>query len=228
MEFTSIPLAFVAGVLSLLSPCVLPMVPAVTASSMRASKSGLWFLAAGIAVAFALGGSLFTFLLLSAGISPQLLRTGAAFFMLFLAAVLLIPALNSWFSMLMAKVTPNAPHVDGSSSASQFIVGSTLGLVWLPCVGPTLGAAIALASAGESMIFAFVVMLSFGLGTALPLLGIGYAAGKKLNALRSSGKIGRILLGISLLALALMIFSGLDHVLERWAIEHLPDWTVSI
>ena len=102
-----------------------------------------------------------------------------------------------------------------------------LGLVGALC-GPTLGAAIALASAGESMIFAFVVMLSFGLGTALPLLGIGYAAGKKLNALRSSGKIGRILLGISLLALALMIFSGLDHVLERWAIEHLPDWTVSI
>ena len=64
MEWSSIPLAFIAGVLSLISPCVLPMLPAITASAMQASKMGLWALTLGIMLAFALAGTVLTFLLL--------------------------------------------------------------------------------------------------------------------------------------------------------------------
>lgn len=228
MDFISIPLAFVAGVLSLLSPCVLPMIPAVTASAMRASRAGLWFLVAGLAIAFALGGTLLTYLLLAFGFSPQILRTFAAALMLFFAVVLLWPWLNEKCSQLLSRVSAFAPTTEGSSNSAQFFIGAGLGLVWLPCVGPTLGAAIALASVGQDMTLAFIVMVSFGLGTALPLIGLGYMAGTKLNRLRQSGKVGRIILGASLLALSLMIFTGFDHVLERWAIEHLPDWATAI
>lgn len=233
MELTAIPLALIAGVLSLLSPCVLPMIPAVTASAMRASKTGVWFLAAGLAFTFALGGSLLTYLLLSAGLSPDIMRTFAAVFMLLMGLVLVVGWLNQQFSLLLSRLTSRLPAggqlADSSDRpAFQFVIGGSLGLVWLPCVGPTLGAAIALASTGESLMMSFSVMLAFGLGTALPLVGLGYAAGTRLNTLRASGKIGRLLLGYALLLIALMIFTGFDKVMELWAIEYLPDWVTTL
>lgn len=233
MEFTAIPLALLAGLLSLLSPCVLPMIPAVTASAMRASRTGVWFLAAGLALTFALGGSLLTYLLLSAGLGPDIMRTFAAYFMLAMGLVLSIDWLNQQFTMLLSRLTSRLPSggqvaENTDHPAFQFVVGGSLGLVWLPCVGPTLGAAIALASTGQSMLMSFTVMLAFGLGTALPLVAIGYAAGVKLSKLRTSGKFGRKLLGYALLSIALMIFSGFDKVLELWAIEFLPDWVSSL
>lgn len=233
MEFTAIPLALIAGLLSLLSPCVLPMIPAVTASAMRASRTGVWFLAAGLALTFAIGGSLLTYLLLSAGLGPEIMRTFAAYFMLAMGLVLSIDWLNQQFSMLLSRLTSRLPSggqvtENTDHPAFQFVVGGSLGLVWLPCVGPTLGAAIALASTGQSMLMSFTVMLAFGLGTALPLVAIGYAAGVKLSKLRTSGKFGRKLLGYALLLIALMIFSGFDKVLELWAIEFLPDWVSGI
>lgn len=233
MEFTAIPLALLAGLLSLLSPCVLPMIPAVTASAMRASRTGVWFLAAGLALTFAIGGSLLTYLLLSAGLGPEIMRTFAAYFMLAMGLVLSIDWLNQQFSMLLSRLTSRLPSggqvtENTDHPAFQFVVGGSLGLVWLPCVGPTLGAAIALAATGQSMLMSFTVMLAFGLGTALPLVAIGYAAGVKLSKLRTSGKFGRKLLGYALLLIALMIFSGFDKVLELWAIEFLPDWVSGI
>lgn len=230
MEFTAIPLAFAAGILSLLSPCVLPMVPAVTASAMRASKAGLWFLAAGIAFTFALGGTLLTYLLMSAGLQPDIMRSFAAVLMLVIGLVLVIPALSNSFSTVLSGWVSKLPgtNVQSSGTAMQFLVGGSLGLVWLPCVGPTLGAAIALASTGQSLGSSFLVMVAFGLGTALPLIGIGYAAGLQLNKLRASGKIGKLILGYSLLVIALMIFTGIDKVLETWAIQYLPDWVTMI
>lgn len=233
MEFTAIPLALVAGVLSLMSPCVLPMVPAVTASAMRSSRSGLWYLGTGLALTFALGGSILTYLFMQAGMSPDVLRYFAGGLMLVMGIALVNSRINGWVSMGLSRAIsrlPNGGHVQADSShpAFQFVIGGSLGLVWLPCVGPTLGAAIALASTGESLGMAFIVMLAFGIGTAAPLIGIGYAAGTKLQRLKSSAKLGRLILGYALLLIALMIFTGFDKVLETIAVEYLPDWVTRI
>ncbi|MFU8784688.1 cytochrome c biogenesis CcdA family protein [Aliidiomarina sp.] len=230
MEFSALPLAFAAGILSLLSPCVLPMVPAVTASAMRASKAGLWFLAGGIAFTFALGGTVLTYLFMSMGLQPDVMRSFAAVLMLIIGIVLVVPWLSDQFSNKLSALVSRLPgtNVQSDGVAMQFLVGGSLGLVWLPCVGPTLGAAIALASTGQDMGMSFLVMVMFGLGTALPLIGIGYAAGLQLNKLKASGKIGKLILGYSLLVIALMIFTGIDKVLEIWAIEFLPDWVTRI
>ncbi|MCC5856021.1 MAG: cytochrome c biogenesis protein CcdA [Idiomarina sp.] len=233
MEWTAIPLAMIAGVLSLLSPCVLPMVPAVTASAMRASKAGLWFLAGGLALTFALGGSILTYLFMNAGLSPDALRYFAAGLMLFMGLALVNAWLNQYMSILLSRglsFLPNSGNVERDSShpAFQFVIGGSLGLVWLPCVGPTLGAAIALASTGSNLGMAFLVMLGFGVGTALPLIGIGYAAGKRIRDLGAPAKLARLILGYALLLIAAMIFTGFDKVLETIAIQYLPDWVTLI
>ncbi|EJI1277641.1 sulfite exporter TauE/SafE family protein [Vibrio vulnificus] len=230
MEFTAIPLAFMAGILSLVSPCVLPMIPAVSASAMQSSKWGLAALALGISLAFALAGTILTFLLLNLGISTEWLRYFSVVLLLLMGATLLIPRLSDILAFLLSRLTRRAASVqiEGTSAPMQFVIGTSLGLVWLPCVGPTLGTAIALASTGQSMPMAFAVMLSFGIGTAIPLVALGHYSGKKLATVKSSGKLGKNILGMTLVFLALIILTGVDKVLEALALNILPDWVTSI
>ncbi len=107
-----------------------------------------------------------------------------------------------------------------------------LGLVWLPCVGPTLGAAIALASMGESMTMAFTVMFAFGVGTAATLLLAGLVSTRLLNRWRpgilENASRGKKLLGALLLGLGLAVISGFDKVLETWALNLLPSWAYGL
>ncbi|CAA0097038.1 Uncharacterised protein [BD1-7 clade bacterium] len=226
MEFSAIPLAFFAGAVGLLSPCVLPMVPVVTASAMRSSKAGLLFLALGISLAFAVSGTLLTYLLLNAGISPDVLREISAGLMIFMGLVLVIPKATDAMSHALARLQTflPAPNANQQSAAGQFIVGCSLGFVWLPCVGPTIGSAIALASTGQQMGMAFFVMLSFGIGSALPLIVIGYLITLPAEKLAIGGKIGKWVLALALIALGITILTGVDRMLEAWAMHILPDW----
>ena len=115
---------------------------------------------------------------------------------------------------------------------SRCSVGALVGLVWLPCVGPTLGAAIALASLGQDMMMAFVVMFVFGVGTASVLVVAGLVSGSVLNRVRpgvlSKGARAKQLLGWLLIALGAMVLTGVDKVLETWALGVLPDWATQI
>jgi len=230
MEFTAIPLAFMAGILSLVSPCILPMIPAVAASSMQSSKWGLLTLSLGMSLAFALAGTVLTFVLLNLGISTEWLRHFSVALLLFMGATLLIPKLSELLAFLLSRLTSRGAsiHIEGSAPAMQFVIGASLGLVWLPCVGPTLGTAIALASTGQSMPMAFIIMLSFGIGTSVPLVALGHFSGKKLSTLKTSGKFAKYFLGTTLIFLALMILTGADRILETWALDILPDWITSI
>ncbi|MGL4734695.1 MAG: cytochrome c biogenesis CcdA family protein [Enterovibrio sp.] len=230
MDISALPLAFLAGILSLLSPCVLPMIPAVASSAMQASRNGLILLALGISVTFAVAGSVITFILLSLGISPDILRYFSAALMLLMGIVLLTPALSDRIAFYLSRQISRMPgvNVQGSGAAFQLLVGMSLGLVWLPCVGPTLGTAIALASTGQNMVMAFFVMLAFGLGCAIPLVGIGYTSGLQLKKLSNSAKYGKYILAIALLLLSGMILTGFDKELEIWALDWLPDWVTSI
>ncbi len=235
LELSSIPLAWLAGALSILSPCVWPLVPAVMSSAATGGRSGPWFLAAGLSLSFALAGTFLTFALLNLGLNPDAFRYVAAALLLIIAVVLLVKPVGQWLtlrlSMLTARFNTGAGDSAGSA-AGQFGVGALLGLVWLPCVGPTLGAAIALASMGQSMGMAFVVMLAFGLGCAMVLLAAGLASGKALEKWRpgliSHAERGKKLLGWVLLVLAVMVLTGVDKVLEAWALRILPDWAISM
>ncbi|MFU8831146.1 MAG: cytochrome c biogenesis CcdA family protein [Wenzhouxiangella sp.] len=234
LELTAIPLAAFAGALSILSPCVWPLVPAVMSSAATSGRLGPWMLGLGLSLSFAAGGTVLTFLLLNLGLDTDLLRYVAAALLLLIALVLLVDQFGAWvnyrLSLIMSSV--RLPEGSGSGASGQFGVGLLLGLVWLPCVGPTLGAAIALASIGESMSMAFVVMFAFGIGCALVLLAAGFASTGVLNRVRpgvlARARQGKKLLGWTLLLLAVLVLTGVDKVLETWALQVLPDWAISI
>ncbi len=235
LELSAIPLALLAGVLSIVSPCVWPIVPIVMGSAAGAGRAGPLALAAGLSLSFALAGTLLSFALVSLSLDPELFRYVAATLLLVVAVLLLVPQAGSWLSQQLSRFTSGlgaGTAEAGSSWLAQFGIGMLLGLVWLPCVGPTLGAAIALASLGQEMIQAFVVMLAFGIGTAAALTFAGMASARVLKSVRpkilAGAGSGKRWLGIALLVLSLMVITGVDKRLEAWAVGWIPDWATSL
>jgi cytochrome c-type biogenesis protein len=231
LEFASLPVAFVAGVLGIVSPCVWPLVPVVLASAATGGRQGPFYLALGLSTAFAVAGTVLTWMLFNLGLNPDAYRVFAAVLLVAVAAALLVDRLGAWLALHLSRLTAGV-QLTGSGSGgavTQFGVGALLGLVWLPCVGPTLGAAIALASLGQAMGMAFLVMFSFGVGTAAALLAAGFATAGILNRARpgllAAARRGKRILGWLLLALAMLVLSGLDKALEAWALGWLPQWS---
>jgi len=235
LEVTAVPLALLAGVVGVLSPCVWPLVPVVMSSAATSGRSGPLWLAGGMSLSFAVAGTALTFLLVQAGIDPEFFRYVAAVLLIGASAFLLVSVLKDWAARTLsgglARLgigSAGGGDPGTISPVGQFGMGALLGVVWLPCVGPTLGAAIALASVGQSMPMAFVVMLAYGVGTAGVLLGAGLASESALRRWRGgglrSGQWGVRVLGGTLLALGVAVLLGVDKWVETQAVDLLPNW----
>jgi len=114
----------------------------------------------------------------------------------------------------------------------QLGVGALLGLAWSPCVGPTLGAAIALAATGQGSGQAAVVMAVFSLGAVTPLVAAGLLSRSAFSRLREraqrSAGGGRKVMGASLMLIGALVVSGLDKQLEAWLLEVGPAWLTEL
>ncbi len=110
----------------------------------------------------------------------------------------------------------------------QFAIGLVLGIVWSPCVGPTLGAAIVLASQGAQLPQVALLMGLFGIGAAAPVVLLAYVSrGALLRArgpLLRAGEAGKLVMGVLLIAVAALILTGLDHPAQAWLVDHSPGW----
>ena len=234
LDLASLPLAAAAGALGILSPCVWPLVPVVMSSAAAAGRSGPWWLAGRLSVSFALAGTLLSALLVSAGIDPGVFRTLSAALLVAAGLVLLSGPLSERVALVLSRFTGGigSGATGATTSFGQLGVGALLGLVWLPCVGPTLGAAMALAALGRDLGMVFLAMTSFGLGTALALLVASRASMRLLARVRprigAATGLGKRALGWTLLVLGLLVLTGLDKALETRAVGSLPAWALSL
>ncbi|MGX9355774.1 cytochrome c biogenesis CcdA family protein [Roseobacteraceae bacterium S113] len=233
MEFI---LAYAAGLLTLINPCVVPVLPIVLASATQAGRAGPALLALGMSLSFvALGLSVTAFGHLIGLNADGLARIGALVMVGF-GAVLLVPRLSAAFSTATAGMAASADstmmQMDASSPRSQLLGGALLGAVWSPCIGPTLGSAISLASQGESLLRAGVIMTFFAAGVATLILGLGYGARGLLQRRRALfqriATASRPILGATFVIVGLSLYFGLHHVIELWALENLPVWLVDL
>ncbi|MDZ3830724.1 MAG: cytochrome c biogenesis CcdA family protein [Sphingopyxis sp.] len=236
MDILTLGAALLAGVLTILSPCILPILPIVLGSANSAHRWGPAALALGLATGFALLGLLVATLGASAGLSPDLFRLVSAWLLILFGLVLLVPAAQRAMTRLLAPLATLADaQVDrrfgprpAQGLGGQFALGALLGAVWSPCVGPTLGAALLLASQGQHLGQAAAVMLLFGIGIAMPLVAIGMAGGRALQRMRGglgrSAMLGKLLLGGGMLVAGLLVVTGWDKLIEIWFVENGPEW----
>lgn len=224
--------AYLAGLLTLINPCILPVLPLVLASAVQTGRSGPLALAAGLGLSFVTFGMGLGVFGRSIGLRPEELASIGALLMAAFGAVLLIPRLSAGFATATAGFAARADaridSVDRSTTRGTFIAGALLGAVWVPCVGPTLGGAIALASAGQSLAFAAAIMAAFAAGTATVIVALGYGAQSTLRArrdwLRAIAPRARPIMGAIFLATGLALFFDLHLMAEIWLIQTLPFW----
>ena len=224
--------AFIAGLLTLLNPCVLPVLPIVLAASLQADRRGPLALAAGLSLSFVLVGLFVIVLGSSIGLDQRLMTTIGAWMMVVFGLVLLVPRLNERFATATAAFAGNADdHLRGMDSAGlrgQFLGGAMLGAVWSPCIGPTLGGAISLASQGQDIIWAGAIMTAFALGVSAIVLALAFGTreivAKRQQALRLLAGKAKTILGITFLLVGMGILFGVDHWLENQVLDILPVW----
>uniref|UniRef100_UPI0035638E43 cytochrome c biogenesis CcdA family protein n=1 Tax=Actibacterium sp. TaxID=1872125 RepID=UPI0035638E43 len=122
--------------------------------------------------------------------------------------------------------------LDRSGLNGQFLGGILLGAVWSPCIGPTLGGAISLASQGESLGLATAIMVSFALGVSTIILALGYGARsvilRRQAMMRNLSSRARPAMGAIFVAVGLAILFKFHLMIEAWAVQTLPAWLVDL
>lgn len=225
-------LAFLAGILSILSPCVLPLLPVILAAAVSQHRYGPAALAAGLAISFVAIGLFVATIGFSIGIDGGVLRTAAAVLMIGVGLVLIVPSFQARVALAGGPVANWAERRFGGFSPAgvqgQFGIGLLLGVVWSPCVGPTLGAASLLAGQGKNLPQVALTMLAFGLGAAAPLLVLGTLSREVLLRIRDrlllTGKGAKAALGVLLILIGLSIVTGIDKRIESYLVDASPQW----
>ena len=233
---SAVALAFLAGLLSTLSPCVLPLLPIVLGAALSQHRLGPVALASGLALSFVIIGLFIATIGFSLGLDAGFFRFGAALIMIAIGLVLMMPALQMRLAAAGGPLSDWTEQrfggVSGNGLGGQFLVGLLLGAVWSPCVGPTLGAASVLAAQGQNLAEVALTMLVFGIGAGVPLIALGFLSRETLMRSRetmlSAGKNLKVALGVVLVLVGLMILTGLDKRLETVLVEHSPDWLTDL
>jgi cytochrome c-type biogenesis protein len=229
-------LAFMAGVLSILSPCVLPILPIVLGTAASRHRQGPLALAAGLSVSFVAIGLFLATVGHTIGLDADRLRYFAASLIMIVGVVLLVPLLQARIAVAAGPLGNWADsNFAGSRTkglAGQFWIGVLLGAVWSPCVGPTLGAASLLAAQGKDLGQVALTMFAFGLGAAFPLLGLGWLSRETMarwrGALLSAGSRMKSALGLMFLIIGFLIITGAEKRFEAFLVDVSPQWLIDL
>ena len=229
-------LALIAGILSILSPCVLPILPVVLGAAASEHRYGPLALAAGLSLSFVVLGLFLATVGHLIGLDAERLRLVAAVLIITVGAVLLLPPLQARLALAGGPVGNWADSQFGrfqrNTVSGQFWIGALLGAVWSPCVGPTLGAASLLAAQGRDLPQVALIMFAFGVGAALPLLALGWVSRETMmqwrSRLLSTGSGMKSALGVLFLTIGVFIVTGLDKLIEGKLVEASPPWLVDL
>lgn len=236
MTIAIVGLALLSGILSTLSPCVLPLLPIVLGTAASQHRLGPVALAAGLAISFVAIGLFVATIGFAIGLDAGIFRYAAAAMMVAIGAVLLVPHFQEQFAVVAGPASGWASSrlgtVEQAGLTGQFLVGMLLGAVWSPCVGPTLGAASVLAAQGKDLGQVALTMLMFGIGAALPLLLLGLLSREAMLKLRgrmmNAGSAVKSLLGLVLIIVGLAVASGFDKAIEAKLVDWSPVWLTEL
>ncbi len=233
MEFV---FAYAAGLLTLINPCVLPVLPIVLATALQASRWGPAVLALGMSLSFVVLGLSVTAFGHLIGLTVDVVSQIGAGLMVLFGVILLVPRFSGVMATatagLSARADAGMDHLDRSSLNGQFLGGLLLGAVWSPCIGPTLGSAIGLASQGESLGRAGLIMVFFALGVSTLIVGLAYVAqgalSRRREMMRSFAARSQKILGVAFLFVGLALLFQLHHSVEGWLLSVMPGWLVDL
>ncbi|RMH87744.1 cytochrome c biogenesis protein CcdA [Lysobacter pythonis] len=236
ITFTELGLAWLAGSLTTLNPCVFPLLPLVLGGTLQANRWAPMAMGAGMVSMFAMLGLLVGMAGDALGIDQDLIRTAGAWLLISFGLVMLVPVMNEWFTRLITPLA-NGAHgatmrLDGGSLHGAFATGGLLGMVWSPCSGPMLASALAVVATEGGATRGTLILGMFGFGAASVLVAVAYASrqgiGKARGWVLSHMHRVKKIFGLMVLLVGIAILSGFDKWLEAQLIHVLPQGWIDL
>ncbi len=218
--------AFLAGVLTIASPCVLMVLPIVLSTSNTGGRMRPLGIVLGFAVSFTAFTLAFAGALQALALPASWLRTFTVVALAVFGLALLVPAVGRMFERALSPIARLAnTNTQRSGFGGGLLIGSGLGLLWTPCAGPIMAATIALAATAGISPEGVAITLAYTLGAGIPMLLIAYGsrtfAARAKRAGRNTGALQRVF-GALTLAACVAILLGVDIKIQSYVQSNLP------
>lgn len=220
--------AFLAGILTIAAPCILPMLPIILGASVgQKSKVRPLFIVLGFIVSFAAASLVLSALVTHLGLSQNFIRNIAIVLLVIFAFFMIFPKpfelLTVRLSGLINKASAAGSSRKGNSGA--FILGLVLGIVWTPCAGPVLGTILTLVATQGTTAKATTLVIFYAIGAGVPMMIIAYGSQWLTTKVRGFVKYSvrlQQIFGVLILLLAVAMFFQYDTVIENKLTSFFP------
>lgn len=222
--------AFLSGLVTILAPCIWPLLPIVLSTSLGGGKQKSLGITLGILVTFGLLTIGISYLVKFFGIDPNILRIIAVVILILLGLTMVVPYFGRIVEGLVSKF---AGRLGQNNTARHgfwggFITGAALGVIWTPCAGPILAAIATLSATSSVNLGIIIVTVFYLLGVGIPLFLFSYGGQKLVADTRFLSKYtGRIqqIFGVILLLTAVLIATNYDKVIQVKILDALPAYS---
>ena len=227
-------LAFLAGVVTIATPCVLPILPPLLAGSVGHRLRPV-LIVLGSTVTFTLMGGVFSVIGIAAGGFGNALRLFFIALIIGFGAVWVDSDINDLYtkysSLLLNRFYKPSARRGDESLFGAFVLGLSLGIVWIPCVGPILGAVLSLVAIEGNLVTGSLMLTSYSIGLGIPMLAIAYGGKKvsaKLDWTRSNSETIKKLAGWILIAMCLTMLFGVHQWLQKLLLSYFPEFETQL
>lgn len=222
--------AFLAGLFTVLSPCILPILPVVLSVGTLGGRWRPLGIIVGLILSFSFFTLALTALVQSIGLSVNVLRISAITLIFLFGMVMLFPALSNWFAKITGFIASAGQKLQPKEVSGRFwggfVFGLALGLLWTPCAGPILATIVTLVASHALSLTAVLMTVAYGVGVAIPLFLIAYGSGKVIQSSRFLSRHAegiRRFFGAVMIIFAVMLVFNWDLILEQKLMRFFPE-----
>jgi cytochrome c biogenesis protein CcdA len=226
-----IAIAFLAGVLTIAAPCILPLLPILLGTAVgQNSKTRPLYIVLGFVLVFSVAALSLSYLTSRLGLSANALRIGAIFILSLFGLSLLWPVPFELLMGQLNRIFSRANHTASSARPDNWgglVLGMTLGLVWTPCAGPVLGSVLALIALQQDPLAGGILLIAYALGAGVPMLLVAYGGQYVTSRVRLFSKYTQILqqsFGVLILLLAVALYFNYDTKIYAWILQNYPSF----
>ena len=223
-------LSFLAGIVTIAGPCILPILPIILGTStIKSHSSRPLFIVLGFIISFSAFVVLFSAFGRFIPVSASTLRTVSAALIALIGVSMLFPKLQAAifarFGAFAARKFSRAPSAGEAGPGSGFILGATLGAVWTPCAGPVLGTVLTLVASNRNTLQAVGLLVAYAIGAGAPMLLIAYggqAAITRVRALSRYAEPIQRVFGALIIVVAVGLYFGFDLIIQTYLLTNYP------
>jgi cytochrome c biogenesis protein CcdA/thiol-disulfide isomerase/thioredoxin len=219
--------ALVAGAATALSPCVLPVLPAVLGAGVTGGRRRPLGVLIGLVASFTFAAVALVYVIEALGLPDDLVRTLAIVTLLVFGVCLLIPGLGERIEAWASRVAPAPARVGGEGFGSGLLLGASLGFVYTPCAGPILAGVITVSAAQDFTAGKLAVAIAYALGSGLVLYALMLGGRRLVDRLSPYRGWVQAATGATMVLVAVAMTADLDLRFQRAIADELPSVLVN-